>query len=266
MRRLGVHDADVDDVLQEVFVAVHRKMHEFDPSRSRRSWLPSFAQWGSEYVAAGYLARLGDAEDAPYRIVAAVDGTELTYDPAPPPGAPTRLDGGAVATFWTRDPFVVRSQDPEHPLYVASYMTGCSNVSTSFTMGDPEFVNVVPSGQYLNDYSLFADPTYPDTSLVVVRERGARGFDDVNLECAGGPLSGFLPIGAEGRFEYARIPLTKDGRLQATGNGTCGYGLHHVWSRGPFTATLWGTAYAASYALVGGLAQRTLVRRPLVVR
>lgn len=39
MRRLGVHDADVDDVLQEVFVAVHRKMHEFDPSRSRRSWL-----------------------------------------------------------------------------------------------------------------------------------------------------------------------------------------------------------------------------------
>lgn len=39
LRRLGVHEADVDDVLQEVFVAVHRKLPEFDPSRSRRGWL-----------------------------------------------------------------------------------------------------------------------------------------------------------------------------------------------------------------------------------
>jgi RNA polymerase sigma-70 factor (ECF subfamily) len=39
LRRLGVHEADVDDVLQEVFVAVHRKLPEFDPSRSGRGWL-----------------------------------------------------------------------------------------------------------------------------------------------------------------------------------------------------------------------------------
>ena len=88
----------------------------------------------------------------------------------------------------------------------------------------------------------------------------------MNLECAGGALSGFVPLGTEGRFEYARLSLTKDGKLQKVGAGTCGYGLHHMWSRSPFTATLWGTAYAASYALVGGLAQRTLVQRPLVVR
>lgn len=227
--------------------------------------IPSFAQWGSEYVGAGYLPRLGDSEDAPYRIVAAVDGTELTYDPAPPYGAPTKLDGGQVATFWTRDPFVVRAQDTEHPLYVASYMTGCAQVSAAFTEGDPEFVNVVPAAQYLNDYSLFADPTYPNTSLVVIRQRGANGFDDVILDCAGGPISDFVPIGTEGRFEYARLSLTANSKSRQIGTGTCGYGLHHMSSRGAFTATLWGTAYAASYALVGGLAQRALVQRSLVV-
>lgn len=228
--------------------------------------IPSFAQWGSEYAAVGHLPRLGDSEDSPYRIVAAVDGTELTYDPAPPYGAPTKLEGGKVATFWTRDPFVVRSQDSEHPIYVAGYMTGCAQVSPAFTTGDPEFVNVVPSAQYLDDYSFFADPTYPNTSLVVIREKGPRGFEDVNLECAGAPLTGFVPLGTEGRFEYVRLPLTEGGQPRQVGAGTCGYGLHRMWSRTPFTATLWGTAYAASYALVGGLAQRTLVQRPLVVR
>ena len=228
--------------------------------------IPSFAQWGSEYAVVGHLPRLGDSEDSPYRIVAAVDGTELTYDPAPPYGAPTRLEAGMVATFWTRDPFVVRAQDAEHPIYVASYMTGCNHVAPAFTMGDPEFVNVVPAAQYLNDYSFFADPTYPDTSLVVIRERGPRGFDDVNLDCAGGPISGFAPLGTEGRFEYARLSLTKEGHPQTVHAGTCGYGRHHMSSRSPFTATLWGTGFAASYALVGGLAQRTLVQRPLVLR
>ncbi|MDF2697930.1 MAG: hypothetical protein K0S65_6313, partial [Labilithrix sp.] len=149
---------------------------------------------------------------------------------------------------------------------VASYMTGCNYVSPAFTTGDPEFVNVVASAQYLNDYRFFADPTYPNTSLVVIRERGPRGFEDVNLECASGPLSGFRPLGTEGRFEYVRIPITEDGKTRQVGAGTCGYGLHHMSSRSPFTATLWGTAYAASYALVGGLAQRSLVQRPLVLR
>ena len=39
LRRLGVHEADVDDVLQEVFVVVHRKLSDFDATRSRRAWV-----------------------------------------------------------------------------------------------------------------------------------------------------------------------------------------------------------------------------------
>lgn len=38
LRRLGVPDADVDDVFQEVFVIVHRKLATLDPTVSRRAW------------------------------------------------------------------------------------------------------------------------------------------------------------------------------------------------------------------------------------
>src|SRR5262249_46431400 len=39
LRRMGVRDADVDDVCQEVFVVVHRKLADFEPRASVKSWL-----------------------------------------------------------------------------------------------------------------------------------------------------------------------------------------------------------------------------------
>ena len=39
LRRLGVHPADVDDALQEVFVVVHRRLPEFDRDASMRPWV-----------------------------------------------------------------------------------------------------------------------------------------------------------------------------------------------------------------------------------
>lgn len=38
-RRLGVEDAALDDVVQEVFVVVHRKLQEFQGRSSLRTWL-----------------------------------------------------------------------------------------------------------------------------------------------------------------------------------------------------------------------------------
>ena len=43
LRRLGVAERDLDDAAQEVFVAVHGRFHEFDPSRPARPWLTAFA-------------------------------------------------------------------------------------------------------------------------------------------------------------------------------------------------------------------------------
>src|SRR5689334_3823793 len=39
LRRLGVADADVDDLCQDVFVVVHRKHAEFKGQASLRTWL-----------------------------------------------------------------------------------------------------------------------------------------------------------------------------------------------------------------------------------
>lgn len=39
LRRLGVPDADVDDVFQEVFVIVHRKLPDLDPKAIVRAWV-----------------------------------------------------------------------------------------------------------------------------------------------------------------------------------------------------------------------------------
>jgi len=232
--------------------------------------IPAYEHWGSEYAAVGYRPRLGDENEAmPYRIVAARDGTRLDYDPAIPAGAPTELSAGEVATFpaGVGDAFVVRTQDAEHPIYVAAYMTSADGLYFGNPRmgghGDPEFVNVVPAGQYLNSYSFYADPTFAETSLVIVRAKSLGSFKDVWLECAG-TLTDFRPIGARGEYEFTRVDLSRRGGPGTTfGDKTCQTGLHRMKSEGPFTATLWGWDSYASYAYPGGMANRKLVTTPL---
>jgi hypothetical protein len=127
---------------------------------------------------------------------------------------------------------VVRSQDTEHPFYVAAYMTGGGAFSGR---GDPEFVNVIPSAQYLQDYVFFTDPTYPETNLVFIRKRGPSGFADVTLECAG-VLTGWQPAG-NSDYEFVRYDLST-GNFQ--GNGSCNNGVNRATSALPFGLTVWG--------------------------
>lgn len=66
LRRLGVRDADLKDVAQELFVTVHERFGERDPSRSVRPWLFSFAlRYASNYrKLARHRADLSDTVDA----------------------------------------------------------------------------------------------------------------------------------------------------------------------------------------------------------
>jgi hypothetical protein len=238
--------------------------------------IPSFQQWGSEYASAGYRPRIegDDREPIPYRIVAARDGTRLEYEPTIPVGAPTELQAGESALFTVliKDGLVVRSQDADHPFYLAAFMTGCEGgwygdkgyKEGRICAGDPEFVNVVPTGQYLNAYSFYADPTYAETSLVLIRQKVDGKFHDVDLDCTG-VLQGFQPLGTRGDFEYVRVDLSRRGGPgTTTGDRVCTTGLHRVHSAGPFTATIWGWDHCASYAYPGGTAHRKLVSTPLV--
>src|SRR4051794_6303981 len=43
LRRLGVREADLKDVAQELFLTVHHRLGEYDPARPLRPWLFSFA-------------------------------------------------------------------------------------------------------------------------------------------------------------------------------------------------------------------------------
>jgi len=134
-------------------------------------------------------------------------------------------------------------------------------------LGDPEFVNVVAAGQYLSSASFFADPTYAETSLVIVRAKTGGEFKDVILECLGGPVSGFRPVGTRGEYEFTRVTLSDRRRPGLKSDGKlCYYGAHHLRSEGAFTATLWGMDAFASYAYPSGMATRKLVTAPLVTK
>ncbi len=198
--------------------------------------IPPVRALGSEYVAVRYRNRVeGKEESPPWRIVGAVDGTTLTYEPAPPaPDAPTTLSLGQAFTFRAAGPFVVKSQDDDHPFYLAGYMTGGGDFNDA---GDPEFVNVIPAKQYLSAYTFFADPTYPETNLVLVRSRGKDGtFADVELDCAGA-LTGWQPVDVAGSYEYTRFDLVR-GNFEK--QGECDNGRRQISSDAPFGLTVWG--------------------------
>ncbi len=200
---------------------------------SAHQQVPPVSALGSEYVGARYRDRNeGVPETVPYRIMGLVDGTKLTWSPAPPPNAPTTLASGQVVELASESAFTVASQDDAHPFYLASYMTGCMTYgSVTDCRGDAEFVNVVPAKQFMRSYVFFTDPTYPETNLVVVRKKGD---GDVTLDCVG-VLEGWQPAGAS--WEYTRVDLV---RHDFAPQGKCDNGRHEMSSKTPFGVTVWG--------------------------
>lgn len=196
---------------------------------------------GHEYLAVRYRNRYqGNEEIVPWRIVGAADGTALTYEPSPPMGAPLTINQRQVLTFWSAGPFVVKSQDDMHPFYLAAHMTGADSMYSggSSGRGDPEWVNVLPPQEYLKQYVFFTDPTYPETNLVLTRQKAGSGFADVFLDCTGTTaIGGWQPMGSSGNYEYTRIDLVT-GDFQK--NGMCDNGRHEIHSDVPFGLTVWG--------------------------
>ena len=220
---------------------------------SAHQQIPPIRAFGSEYVGVRYRNRYdGIEESPPWRLIGAVPGTKLTWDPAPPVGAPLTLTLGQITQLDTNGPFSVHSQDAQHPFYVSAHMTGGALYDPSQNpqtpdapadgRGDAEFVNVVPPAEFLDKYVFFTDPTYSETDLIVVRVKGAKGFADVTLDCAG-TLTGWMPVGKAGNFEYTRVDLVRDD-FQPQGN--CDNGRHEMQSATPFGLTVWGWGSAAT--------------------
>ncbi len=233
--------------------------------------IPPVQALGSQYVGVRYRTRSPGVEEVvPWRIIGAVNGTVLTFDPpqaastCPPEpdggvaacGAPATVNAEQVIEFDATGPFVVTSQDSAHPFYMAQYMTGGAAFGDGGTggEGDPEYVNVISAAQYLPRYTFFTDPTYPETDLVVVRviDAATQQFPDVDLDCAG-TLQGWQPVGTKGLFEFTRIDLSS-GDFQ--GQNGCNNGVHTITGTFPsdagsaspfFGVTVWGWGSFATY-------------------
>ncbi len=237
--------------------------------------IPPITALGHDYVAPPFTTRMASLapESIPYRLVGAVDGTTLTYDPAIPPEAgsiymtaPSSLSAGQVVEFETTLAFRVTSQDAQHPFYVGQIMPSCNFVGSSRSgctpfdgtsdggpdggtcfLGNEEFVNILPPEQFLQKYVFFSDVTYATTNLVFTRVKGTSGFADVTLDCAGA-LTGWQPVGTEGIYEITNIDL-----IRATiPNGSCNNGPHTATSAGQFGIMVWGLDSLSSYAYPAG--------------
>jgi hypothetical protein len=143
-----------------------------------------------------------------------------------------------------------------HPFMMFAYMSGSqASFLSMLSYGDPDMVLSVPPQQYQNDYVFFTDPTYPETNLVIVRDKNAMmGFDDVTLDCAG-VLTGWQPVG---NYEWTRIDLSSHNFV---GQNGCNNGRHEIKSNSPFGLWVWGwgtpetTTFTAnvSYGYPGGM-------------
>ncbi|AKU93954.1 hypothetical protein AKJ09_00618 [Labilithrix luteola] len=230
--------------------------------------IPPLSAWGHEYAVIPaprrpQLETRGESKErdpSVVRIVGAADGTKLVYEPRRPPGSPDTLGLGQLAVFFVDDPFVVRSQDAEHPFHVSLVMTGAA--ASSAAQGDPETSMTVATDQWLDSYGFFTDFSYQLSSVFVTRRKVGGVFHDVTLDCAGA-LTGWTPISDE--FEWTFVELTRHGEPQKYDAGTCTDGAHRITSEVPFALTVWGLAPYSSYAYPGGtgLRPRTNVYVPV---
>ncbi|MFO0570931.1 MAG: IgGFc-binding protein [Polyangiaceae bacterium] len=192
--------------------------------------IPPIRALGHEYVGVSHKPRGG--EPAYWRIMGIVDGTVLSW--SADIGGPTTIDQGQIIEFVTQFPFVVTSQDKDHPFLLMAHMTG-GDTKNMNGVGDADAVLSVPPSQFLNSYVFFTDPTYPVTDLVVVRAKTDEGkFEDVQLDCAFYPVKDWKPVGD---YEWARVDLTQ-GDFENV--GPCSSGARKMESKGPFGLWVWG--------------------------
>lgn len=193
--------------------------------------VPPVKALGSRYVGVMYRSRVPAETSTYWRIIGAVDGTTLTY--SSPVGGPATLNAGESVVFETGTPFVVSSQDKDHPFMLFTYMSGSTRFTSGF--GDPDFVYDVPPEQFLRNYIFFTDPTYPVTNLVLIRTRGTDGqFHDVTIDCLGA-VPAWTNI--DGDHEWARVDLTTGNFMNV---GSCSTGRHEASSEAPFGLQVWG--------------------------
>ena len=78
LRRLGVREADVEDVTQEAFVVVHRKLPEFDGRSSVKTWIFGIClRVASDHRRRAHVRREESVEEVPDGVAQPEQGVAL---------------------------------------------------------------------------------------------------------------------------------------------------------------------------------------------
>lgn len=183
--------------------------------------------WGKEYAIARSESR-GMNENDVLRIMAQVDGTTVSFSPAPAKGSCPVLDAGE---FCTVDIKVDTAVTASEPILVGHYLKSVSELFGGGS-GDPSIALAVPVEQFRDAYTFLVPQDYSKQFISVVAGQG----NNVTLDGTDvtGQLAAFGDTWAGGRIKVSPGPHT----LACTG----GCGLE-----------VYGYSSAVSYMFAGGL-------------
>ncbi|KAB2834556.1 MAG: hypothetical protein F9K48_06090, partial [Candidatus Brocadia sp.] len=182
--------------------------------------------WGSKVLVANLPNR---PSGSIYRIVASQDGTNVTQD------------GASIGTI-NRGAYIETSViagnhifEGDKPIFVAQFMTGQSY--SGATLGDPAIGNMIPSDQYLSNYtfSTVGGAQFAQNYVTIIAEDADVTNGTILLD--GAAVAGFSPIGTSG-FQAAVASLTS--------------GVHTTSSNGVHGITVEGYNSFDSYIYPGG--------------
>lgn len=187
--------------------------------------------WGLEAIVP--RPRAGRASPHVVRVMSAVDGNEVRFEPESV-HEPITLARAESFELMTTEHVIVRA---DKPISVAEFLVGQGEESR---VGDPSLSMAIPTEQYRSAYAFLSPSSYDVNYVSVI----ARAGDEVVLD--GVTLSGFTPIGV-GDFEVTSVPLTRSGAHEVHSAHDQGIGVN-VYGFGDYT----------SYMLPGGLDLRVI--------
>lgn len=186
--------------------------------------------WGTEYAVARSQSR-GMNENDVLRIMAQVDGTSISFSPAPAKGSCPVLDAGEFCTVDIKVDTVVTGSEP---ILVGHYLKSViqAGIFDAKGSGDPGIALAVPTEQFRDSYTFLVPQDYNKQFISVVAGVGKNvTLDGTDVSSQ---LTGFSDSWAGARIKVNPGPHT----LSCTG----GCGLE-----------VYGYSDAVSYLFAGGL-------------
>lgn len=202
--------------------------------------------WGDAYLVSTAPPASDGADDSVrVRIVGSFDGTQLSYSPSVPPGAPTMIDAYETVVFTTSTSFAVSG---DRPFAVAQFLMSNEAITVdptpdtpedNFFVGDPAMILVPPAAQFQAEYVFLVPAEYESNWVTVLRPSGATvSLDGVDQTAA----ATWQNVG------------TLAGTMWQRGHFALPFGPHRVESPAPEGVGIIVAGYdvAVSYGYAGG--------------